>query len=82
LCGEVSNLEEHNAMSDRLTVCGGHLAPDAPAIEAEHNGRTYIFCTHGCLRAFWSNPEDFLAGKIEHPTDDDAGQMSFSSSVL
>ncbi|HKZ84391.1 MAG TPA: YHS domain-containing protein [Anaerolineae bacterium] len=59
----------------RQTVCGGLLEPDAPAIEAEYNGQTYTFCTRGCLRAFWSNPEDFLAGKIEHPIDDNEGQM-------
>jgi hypothetical protein len=26
-----------------------------------------------CLGAFWSGPEDFLAGKIEHPTEDNEG---------
>lgn len=56
---------------DRITVCGGTLAPDAIAIPAEYNGRIYYFCTRGCLRAFWDDPEDFLAGKIEHPLDDD-----------
>lgn len=56
---------------ERITICGGRLAPDAVAIEAEYNGRIYYFCTRGCLRAFWGNPEDFLAGKIEHPPGDE-----------
>ena len=60
--------------SDRVTVCGGTLSPDAVAIAAEYNGQTHYFCTRGCLRAFWSNPEDFLAGKIEHPHDDEAAR--------
>ena len=55
---------------ERITVCGGTLASDAVAVETEYNGRTYYFCTRGCLRAFHDNPEDFLAGKIEHPLDD------------
>ena len=75
-------MSELGVASNRITVCGGLLQPDAPAIEAEYNGLTYTFCTRGCLRAFWSNPEDFLAGKIEHPIDDDKGQMWFSKPVL
>ena len=58
---------------ERITVCGGALASDAVAIEAEYNGRVHYFCTRGCLRTFWTNPEAFLAGQIEHPTDDEAG---------
>jgi YHS domain-containing protein len=73
LRAEVWNIEEHNAVTDRLTVCGGLLDPNVPTIEAEYNGQTYLFCTRGCLRAFWSNPEDFLAGMIEHPIDEDEG---------
>jgi len=57
-------------MEERKTVCGGTLREDDPGISAENNGQMLCFCTRGCLHAFQSDPERFLAGKIAHPIDE------------
>ena len=62
---------DNEPSEERITVCGGRINPGEHFFEAEYNGRTYYLCARGCLRAFWSNPDDFLAGKIEHPINDE-----------
>lgn len=38
---------------------------------ALHNGERLYFCTRACLRVFDTDPARFLAGEIEHPTEED-----------
>ncbi|MCA1637108.1 MAG: heavy metal translocating P-type ATPase [Acidobacteria bacterium] len=49
-------------------VCGMSVAPEAAAGNYEYNGKTYYFCSNGCLNKFKQNPESFLAPKnLEKP---------------
>jgi YHS domain-containing protein len=42
-------------------VCGMTVDPDArPELQMEHLGRTYYFCSKGCLLEFRDEPERFL----------------------
>ncbi|MBI3360663.1 MAG: YHS domain-containing protein [Chloroflexi bacterium] len=59
------------APDEALTVCGGRIKPDETTPQAEWRDRRLYFCARACLRAFEGDPERFLAGEIEHPTDDD-----------
>jgi xanthine dehydrogenase accessory factor len=40
-------------------VCGMTVAPNASAIQLEHEGVTYYFCCAGCRRAFSENPDAY-----------------------
>lgn len=53
------------------TACGGTISnPDAwPS--ATHKGKKVYFCSQACLRVFEQYPDDFMAGGIEHPLDED-----------
>lgn len=37
-------------------VCGMSVDPDHAAARAEHEGRTFYFCSEGCRRAFLADP--------------------------
>ncbi|HEX9797440.1 MAG TPA: YHS domain-containing protein [Anaerolineales bacterium] len=51
-------------------VCGMTVDP-ASAPSAEHEGKTYYFCCHGCQGAFERAPEYHLQSwKEEHPDVD------------
>lgn len=53
------------------TACGGTIkSPDAwPS--ATYKGTKVYFCSQACLRVFQQQPDDFMAGRIEHPLDED-----------
>lgn len=53
------------------TVCGGRIRNPQAYPSAEYHGKRVYFCAPGCLRAFESNPEGFMAGEVEHPLDED-----------
>jgi YHS domain-containing protein len=36
-----------------------------------HRGERVYFCNEACLRAFQSQPDAFIAGDIEHPSEED-----------
>jgi Cu+-exporting ATPase len=40
-------------------VCGMTVKAD-PAKSAEHGGKTYYFCSQGCVTKFRANPEQYL----------------------
>jgi Cu+-exporting ATPase len=42
-------------------VCGMTVEPDTAAAAWEHDGRTYHFCSVGCMERFRQDPEHFLA---------------------
>ncbi len=53
------------------TVCGGKLKDPQNYPSAMYEGQQVYFCTRACLRAFESDPEQFMAGEIEHPLDEE-----------
>jgi P-type Cu+ transporter len=42
-------------------VCGMLVVPETAAGSVEHNGRTYYFCSRGCIERFRDDPARFLA---------------------
>lgn len=53
------------------TVCGGTLTDPSKYPSAMFNGERVYFCVEACLEAFLSDPEKFMAGEIEHPTEEE-----------
>ena len=53
------------------TACGGKISDPSRYPSAIYLGQRVYFCTHACLRAFESDPDSFMAGEIEHPTEDE-----------
>jgi len=53
------------------TACGGKLKDPSKYPSAEFQGKTIYFCTHACLRAFKDNPDAFVAGEVEHPSNEE-----------
>ncbi|MBI2677615.1 MAG: cadmium-translocating P-type ATPase [Candidatus Koribacter versatilis] len=50
-------------------VCGMTMEPEkaraaAPPKVAEHAGKTYFFCSHGCVAKFKAEPEKYLAPAV------------------
>ena len=54
-----------------LTVCGGKIKDTTRYPSALYKGERVYFCTRACLRIFKTDPDRFIAGEIEHPTDDE-----------
>jgi len=46
----------------RDPVCGMEVDPTDAAGSIEHEGRTYFFCSPGCLESFREDPDRYLAG--------------------
>ena len=42
-------------------VCGMRIDPDDAASTAEHDGRTYYFCSQTCHDAFQADPPTYLS---------------------
>jgi YHS domain-containing protein len=55
--------------SEAVTACGGKIAEPERYPSAIHRGQRVYFCTQACLRVFQIDPDRFMAGEIEHPTD-------------
>lgn len=55
--------------AERKTVCGGTLKNPEKFPSVEYRGERLYFCIEACLQAFEQDPEWFLAGEIEHPTN-------------
>jgi P-type Cu+ transporter len=51
--------------SVRDPVCGMAVDPLAKPYKHEHHGRTYHFCSRGCLAKFATSPEKYLGEKGE-----------------
>lgn len=41
-------------------VCGMDVDPATAKQKAEHQGKTYYFCSLGCKKSFEANPARFL----------------------
>jgi YHS domain-containing protein len=57
--------------SEFKTACDGLIKDPSQYPSAEYRGERVYFCTKACLHAFELAPDDFMAGKIEHPLDDE-----------
>jgi Cu+-exporting ATPase len=57
-------------------VCGMQVAEDRAAGRAEHDGRTYYFCSTGCLEKFRADPAAYAAAAAARaaPADGHHGQ--------
>jgi P-type Cu+ transporter len=54
--------EEEQAMATvRDPVCGMDIEPAGPAATAEHQGKTYYFCSQGCYERFIESPEEYAS---------------------
>lgn len=53
------------------TVCGGTLTDPSKYPSAMFNGERVYFCVEACLKAFMNDPEKFMAGEVEHPTEEE-----------
>lgn len=52
------------------TVCGGIITNLERYPSVIYRGQRVYFCTVACQRAFESDPDRFMAGEIEHPTEE------------
>jgi P-type Cu+ transporter len=50
-------------------VCGMTVDPETANASHVHGGKTYYFCSTGCLHKFRANPERYLAGHREGMND-------------
>ena len=50
---------------DTDPVCGMAVDPAASELSFDYNGRTYWFCSKGCLLEFRDDPELYLAPEYE-----------------
>jgi P-type Cu+ transporter len=67
-------------------VCGMTVVPEKAAAQAEHEGKTYYFCSKGCAERFFREPEKFLAasgaGGMQHTSlPADHGAMHHSQAT-
>jgi len=53
------------------SVCGGKLKDPSKYPSAEYQGKTVYFCTRACLRVFKDDPDMFMSGEVEHPSNED-----------
>jgi YHS domain-containing protein len=51
------------------TACGGTLKNTDGWPRAIYQGKQIYFCSASCLQVFEQYPDDFMLGKIEHPTE-------------
>jgi Cu+-exporting ATPase len=54
---------DHAAHLATDPVCGMQVDPHPAKHRAEHEGRTYYFCSAGCREKFVADPKRYLAGK-------------------
>ena len=46
-------------------VCGMQVETEGAQLTLEHEGKTYYFCSRGCLLEFKDDPERYLAADHE-----------------
>jgi YHS domain-containing protein len=46
-------------------VCGMEVDTDTSVLSTEHEGKTYWFCSRGCLLDFKDDPEKYLASDYQ-----------------
>lgn len=63
-------MTEDNQKLVRATACGSEIRDHEQYPSAMYHGETVYFCTQACLKAFNLDPDPFMAGEIEHPSED------------
>ncbi|RIK32533.1 MAG: hypothetical protein DCC56_01615 [Anaerolineae bacterium] len=63
--------QQQNSQSFPKTACAGTLKDPSGYPKAEYRGETVYFCTRACVRVFNEDPNVFMAGEVEHPSEDD-----------
>jgi YHS domain-containing protein len=53
------------------TACGGIINSTNAWPSATYQGKKVYLCLQACLRVFRQYPDDFMAGGIEHPLEED-----------
>ena len=53
------------------TVCGTDIEDATEYPSALYKGEMVYFCTRACLRVFQEEPDRFIAGEIDHPSDEE-----------
>jgi Cu+-exporting ATPase len=54
------------AATEKDPVCGMMVDPaEKPDLKVEHDGKTYWFCSRGCMLDFRDDPEAYLAPGYE-----------------
>jgi hypothetical protein len=61
----------NNVVEPAKTACGGKLKNTDDYASAIYVSEQIYFCTQARFRVFTEYPDDFMAGKIEHPLDND-----------
>jgi len=56
-----------NGIESPVTACGGKIKDLSKYPTADHKGKTIYFCTEACRQAFYTDPDGFMAGEVEHP---------------
>jgi YHS domain-containing protein len=59
------------SLNEYPTACGGSLTEPGDHPYADYRGKRIYFCLQACKRAFEKNPDDFMAGKIPHPLEEE-----------
>jgi len=53
------------------SACGGILKDPSKYPSAKYRDEIVYFCTRACLRVFKDDPDAFMLGDVEHPTEKD-----------
>lgn len=70
------------ALPAKDPVCGMTVVPERAAARVEHNGKTYYFCSLGCLKKFQADPERFLLGRAIEPMQHSMPQVPVAQNQL
>jgi YHS domain-containing protein len=62
---------ESSAQPILKTACGSDIVDVTKYPSALYRGEIVYFCTRACLRVFHTDPDRFIAGEIEHPSDEE-----------
>lgn len=59
------------SLPEYKTTCGGTIKDPTNYPSVMYRGERIYFCTRACLRVFEQDPDSFMAGEVEHPTEED-----------
>ncbi|MCA1589257.1 MAG: YHS domain-containing protein, partial [Acidobacteria bacterium] len=59
-------------------ICGMSVAPETAAGKYDFEGKTYYFCSAGCLNKFKQNPRVFLDGKKEEKLEAERKRVEYT----
>ena len=68
----------HNVTEGVDHVCGMTIAPEDAVGQANHNGKTYYFCSQSCLDRFQADPEEFLGRTPSLPATPAAADVDYT----